>query len=186
MTKIGIITGSTRTDRVNLQVAEYVLEVAKAHNQDAKFEIVDIKDYDLPMIDTAPPGMLNRNYPDERTQRWSEKIDSLDGFIFVTPEYNKNNTPALLNALDVISPEWGNKAAGLVGYGSTGAVTAIQTLRITLSNFNVATVGQFADFNLFTEFEEGTFKPFDYRKPTVQGLVDATVAWAKAFETLRK
>lgn len=154
MTKIGIITGSTREGRVNLDVANWVLDIAKNSGIEADFELVDIKDYDLPLINTAPPGALNKQYPNENTQKWSEKIDSLDGFIFVTPEYNKTISPALANAIDVISPEWSNKAAGIVGYGSTSGVTATQSLRIILSNFHIATTSAFGALSLFTDFEK--------------------------------
>lgn len=55
MVKIGIITGSTRNSRVNLQVAEWILEFAKAHNNNAEFELVDIKEFDLPRFDEVIP-----------------------------------------------------------------------------------------------------------------------------------
>ena len=62
MVNIGIILGSTRDARVSRQVAEYVLE--KTKNVDtAEFEIVDIKDYDLPLFnETVPPAMANKSY----------------------------------------------------------------------------------------------------------------------------
>ncbi len=55
MTKIAVITGSTRPSRVNRQVAEWVL--AKAQERlDAEVELVDIADYDLPLLDEALPA----------------------------------------------------------------------------------------------------------------------------------
>ncbi len=56
MTKIGIITGSTREGRVNLDVANWVLDIAKNSGIEADFELVDIKNYDLPLINTAHLG----------------------------------------------------------------------------------------------------------------------------------
>ena len=50
--KIGIIVGSTREGRVSPQVADYVLQTARAHS-DRSFEIIDIKDYDLPFMGTG-------------------------------------------------------------------------------------------------------------------------------------
>lgn len=41
MVKIGIITGSTRDSRVNIQVAEWVKSIAD-NRADAEFELVDI------------------------------------------------------------------------------------------------------------------------------------------------
>lgn len=187
MTKIGIITGSTREGRVNLDVANWVLDIAKNSGIEAEFELVDIKDYDLPLINTAPPGMLQKKYLDENTQKWSEKIDSLDGFIFVTPEYNKTISPALANAIDVISPEWSNKAAGIVAYGSTSGVTATQALRIILSNFHVATTSAFGALSLFTDFENmSVFKPAEHNLPTITAVVAQTVNWATAFKNFKE
>ncbi len=44
MVKIGILTGSTRDSRVNIQVAEWVKSIADKRG-DAEYELVDIKDY---------------------------------------------------------------------------------------------------------------------------------------------
>lgn len=186
MVKIGIITGSTRDARVNKQVAEYIFEKSKMIDG-AQFEIVDIKDYDLPMFnETVPPAMANKQYDKEATNEWSAKIDGLDGFVFVTPEYNKSITPSLKNAIDHLASEWSNKAAGIVAYGSTMGVAASLSLRTILSNANVATVGPTGGFNLFTDFEEmSTFRPSDVHNPTIQAVLDTTVNWSKGLQSVR-
>lgn len=186
MVKIGVITGSTRDARVNKQVAEYVLDKAKGV-EGAEFELVDIKEFDLPMFNEAmPPAMANKDYDKDETNRWSKKIDSLDGFIFVTPEYNKAITPSLKNAIDYLGSEWGNKAAGIVGYGSTFGVAAQLSLRQILSNLNVATVAPAGAFSLFTDFEEmSTFRPSEVHNPTMQAVIETTVAWSKGLKSVR-
>src|SRR5699024_793810 len=91
MTKIGIITGSTRDVRVNMQVADWVKNFADNRGVDAEFEIIDIKESGLGRFNEAiPPLMANREYATDEQNAWSKKIDACDGFIFVTPEYNKN------------------------------------------------------------------------------------------------
>lgn len=186
MVKIGIITGSTRDARVNTQVAEYLLNKAK-DIQGAEFEIVDIKDFNLPALnENVPAAMANKQYETPEAIAWSEKVDSLDGFIFVTPEYNKNVSPSLLNAIAYLAPEFSNKAAGIVSYGSTLGVAANFALRTTLSNFNVAVVGPFGAFSLFTDFEQmSTFAPAEVHEPTIQAVLATTVAWSTALKTLR-
>lgn len=186
MVKIGIITGSVREGRLNSQVAEYVKNKAVS-NTEADFEIVDIKDYNLPIFsEPVPPAMANKDYKTPEAHAWSQKIDEFDGFIFVTPEYNRNISGALKNAIDYLSPEWNSKAAGIVAYGSTLGVSAVYALRATLSNANVATVGPFGAFSLFTDFENmTTFKPAAVHNPTIQAVIDTTVAWSKAMKTLR-
>ncbi|CEA02653.1 NADPH-dependent FMN reductase [Jeotgalicoccus saudimassiliensis] len=187
MTKIGIVTGSTRESRVNLQVAEWLKDFAEKMDTGAEFEIVDIKDYDAPVFKEAlPPLMANRQYGSDVINNWSAKIDSLDGYIFVTPEYNKAVSPALKNLLDYIGPEFGNKSAGIVGYGSTLGVAATLSLRQILSNFNMATVGPFGAFSLFTDFEEMTkFAPAELHNPTIESVITTTVNWANGLKTIR-
>ena len=54
MLKIGIILGSTRPGRNGEAVAKWVLEQAK-NRTDAEYELVDIKDFDLPLLDEPIP-----------------------------------------------------------------------------------------------------------------------------------
>ncbi len=98
MLKIGIIVGSTRPGRKAPAVAEWVYDTLKGR-KDADFEIVDIEDCKLPLLDEpAPPRM--HQYSKPHTKAWSEKIASLDAYIFVTPEYNHATSAALKNAID--------------------------------------------------------------------------------------
>lgn len=57
MVRIGIITGSTRDLRVNTQVAEWVKSIADQRT-DAEFELVDIKDYNLPRYNESVPAVF--------------------------------------------------------------------------------------------------------------------------------
>src|SRR5215475_3960779 len=134
MLRIAIITGSTRPGRNNEAVAQWVYEVAQKRS-DAEFELVDIKDYNLPLLDEPiPPSM--RKYNNPHTKAWSEKIDSFDAYVFVSPEYNHGISGALKNAIDFLYHEWVNKAAGFVGYGgATG-----ENLRLVMGELQVADV----------------------------------------------
>src|ERR1043166_2509375 len=107
MLKIGIIVGSTRPGRKAAVVAEWVYQILKSR-EDAEFEIVDIAEYNLPLLDEPVPPSLHQ-YSKEHTKTWSRKIDSLDAFIFVTPEYNHGTSAALKNAIDYLYHEWNNK-----------------------------------------------------------------------------
>jgi len=185
MLKIGVIIGSTRDDRVSPQVAEWVMSFTEGRD-DAAFELIDIKDYDFPEFNNQPPGMLNREYGNDEVTRWSQKIDELDGFIFVTPEYNKIITPSLSNAIDQIGPEWGNKAASSVSYGSTLGVAATFSLRQTLSNLGVAITPSFGALSLFADFDNMTeFNPGEYHNESIEATIDSVVSWAGAMKTLR-
>lgn len=185
MLKIGLIIGSTREGRLSSQVADWVLSFTEG-NTEAEFEIVDIKDYDFEEFDSMPPGMMNREYNSDNVTSWSQKIDELDGFIFVTPEYNKDISPSLKNAIDHLGPEWANKAAGSVSYGSTLGVGATMALRQILSNLGIAVVAPFGALSLFTDFEKmSEFKPGDHHADSIQATLDNVVLWAKAMKTIR-
>src|SRR5438093_7698437 len=115
MLKVGIITGSTRPNRKSLDVATWVLEAARKRS-DAEYELVDIKDFELPLLDEPMPPSMGK-YEQPHTKRWAAKIASMDAFIFVSPEYNHGIPGALKNAIDFLFAEWNHKAAGFVSYG---------------------------------------------------------------------
>ncbi|GGP14736.1 NADPH-dependent FMN reductase [Oceanobacillus neutriphilus] len=188
MTRIGIITGSTRDVRVNLQVAEWIKDFADHRDVDAVFEIVDIKESGLGRFNEAiPPLMANKEYATVEQSAWSRKIDSFDGFIFVTPEYNKNFPSGLKDHLDYLGSEWHHKAAGIVSYGSTLGIAASLALRTTLSNLKIATVEPQGAFSLFNDFENmATFKPMEVHKPRFGEMIDDVVAWSTALKSVRK
>jgi NAD(P)H-dependent FMN reductase len=127
MIKIGIIIGSTRPGRVGESVSRWVLQVAQ-ERKDVEFELVDIQDFNLPLLDEPVPASMEQ-YSKPHTKIWSAKIDSFDGYVFVTPEYNHATSGALKNAIDFLYREWNNKAAGFVGYGGLGGTRAVENLR---------------------------------------------------------
>ena len=185
MLKLAIIIGSTRPGRVGESVARWVDELAQQRD-DAEFELVDIKDFNLPLLDEPIPPSMGK-YSQEHTKRWAAKIDSFDGYVFVTPEYNHGISGALKNAIDFLFAEWNNKAAGFVGYGSAGGVRAVEHLRLVMAEVQVATVRNQVALSLFTDFENfTTFKPASYHEKSVNQMLDQLVAWGGAMKTLRR
>jgi NAD(P)H-dependent FMN reductase len=185
MTKIAIIIGSTRPGRNGQAVAEWVLEQAKSRT-DAQFEIVDLKDFDLPHLDEAAPAAFGQ-YANDHTKKWSATIADYDGYIFVTPEYNHSTSGALKNALDFLYNEWNNKAAAFVSYGSLGGARAVEHLRLVAAELQLATVRQQLGFSLMTDFENfSTFTPADHHLPGVTTMFDQLVSWAEALRSVRE
>ncbi|MFF4895939.1 NADPH-dependent FMN reductase [Streptomyces sp. NPDC001068] len=184
MTRIGIIVGSTRPGRNAEAVARWVYDIA-SQRTDAEFEIVDLLDYKLPLLDEVYPASLG-NYTQPHTQAWAEKIGSLDGFIVVTGEYNRSVPGALKNAIDFIYAEWNNKAVGFVSYGSVGGARAVEHLRGIAGEMQLADVRAHVALSLFTDFEDfATFKPADIQRDTLVTTLDQVVAWSKALAPLR-
>ena len=176
--KIGIVLGSTREGRVSPQVGQWVKEIADSRG-DAEYEIVDIAAYDLPFFGTTDDK-------DPNIAKWKEKLNTLDGFVFIVQEYNHSITGALKNALDLARDEWFNKAAGIVSYGSTGGARAAEHLRGILGELLVADVRTHPTLSLFYDFENfTTFKPQELVRDNVNDMLDQVIAWSGALKSLR-
>jgi len=124
---IAVIITSIRPTRFGDKPAAWILDHLKARG-DVDAEIVDLKDYNLPLFD-APASDAWMPTPNPEAARWQAKLKEFDGYIFVTAEYNRSITGALKNALDWAYTPFTRKAAAFVGYGSTGAARAIEHLR---------------------------------------------------------
>lgn len=71
MLKIAIIIGSTRPGRNGEVVAKWVYEIAQKRS-DAEFDLVDIKDFNLPLLDEPVPAAMG-NYSKPHTKAWGAK-----------------------------------------------------------------------------------------------------------------
>lgn len=184
MLKIAIIIGSTRPGRNGEAVAKWVYQIAQKRS-DAEFELVDIKDFDLPLLDEPAPPIMGQ-YSKPHTKTWAAKIGSFDSFVFVAPEYNHSISAALKNAIDYLYREWTNKAAGFVSYGGAGGARAVEHLRVVLAEVEVATVRNQVLFSLFHDFENfSVFKPAGHHEKSVHAMFDQLIAWGSALKALR-
>jgi NAD(P)H-dependent FMN reductase len=183
MIKIAIITGSTRPNRKSITVAKWAYELA-AKRTDAQFELVDIVDYNLPLLD-EPELPATGKYTKDHTKKWSAKINEFDAYIFVTPEYNHSTSAALKNAIDFLYNEWTNKAAGFIGYGAAGASRAVEHLRGVMATLQVADVRAQVALNLHGDFENGAVKSSEHHEKTMNQLIDQLISWGNALKTVR-
>jgi NAD(P)H-dependent FMN reductase len=185
MLKIAILIGSTRPGRNGEAVAKWAHEIARQRN-DAEFELLDVAAFNLPLLDEPMPAQF-RQYSQPHTHAWSQKIASFDGYVFVTPEYNRGVPGALKNAIDYLFHEWGDKAAGFIGYGYTMGARAIEHLRLTMAAVQVATVRPQVGLSLITDFENSTvFKPAASHLKSLNSMLDHVIAWSGAMRSLRK
>jgi NAD(P)H-dependent FMN reductase len=185
MLKIAIIIGSTRPNRVGEAVAQWVFKLAQQHGG-ADFELVDIRDFNLPLLDEPVPPSQGK-YSKDHTRKWAAKIASFDGYVFVTPEYNHGISGALKNAIDFLYAEWNNKAAGFVGYGSAGGTRAVESLRLVMGELQIADVRTQVMLSLLTDFENfSVFKPHPRNEASVNGMLDQVIAWGGPLKTLRE
>jgi NAD(P)H-dependent FMN reductase len=184
MLRIAVILGSTRPGRKTEPVARWVFDHARQRG-DAEYELVDIAEFDLPLLDEPVPPSQHK-YSKDHTKRWSEKIASFDGYVFVTPEYNHSTSGALKNAIDFLYSEWNNKAAGFVSFGSSGGTRAVEHLRLIMGELQIADVRSQVALSLFTDFENfSTFKPQALHERSLKSMLDQLVAWSGAMRSVR-
>ena len=183
MIKVAIILGSTRPNRNGEAVAQWVHHLAR--HEGAQFELVDVRDYNLPLLDEPSPPSLGK-YSQPHTRKWAQKIAEFDAYIFVTAEYNHGIPGALKNAIDFIYGEWNNKAAGFVAYGSAGGTRAVEQLRLVMGELQVADVRAQVALSLVTDFENmSVFKPAEHHAKALDTMIVQLVAWARALKALR-
>ena len=139
MANIGIIIGSVREPRRGLTVGNWVLN--QSMNNSSNYTILDLKEYDLPHYNEPGSPSSSKDYIHETTRRWSEAVNSQDGFIFVTPEYNGFFPGAIKDAVDYLYHEWKNKPFAVVGYGGRGAKWASGHLATLLKRFDMPDCG---------------------------------------------
>lgn len=191
MARIAVIVGSTRPRRRTRLVADWVHEVAARHlGDDATVELVDLADYGLPLLDEPVPAAFGE-YRNPHTVRWAAAIDSYDGFVFVTPEYNHSVPAALKNAIDYLYAEWHDKAAGFVSHGVHGGTRAVEHLRLTMGELRVADVRTQVALSAFTDFEitdptqPGRLRPGAHQEQNLTELLDEVTSWSRALAPLR-
>lgn len=125
--KLKIIVGSTRQGRSSDKVATWV---TKHIGDQAETEVLDLRDYNLPMLDDAISPQYNPDRkPEGGVKQWLDKLAEADALIIITPEYNRSIPGVLKNAIDQIALEVKGKPVGLIAHGSNGGAQALSDLR---------------------------------------------------------
>jgi len=177
---IGILAGSLRKESFSKKIGKAILTMAP---EGFEFEVISLAD--LPIY--------NQDFDDDNEvpkaiSVFREEMASVDGVIFITPEYNRSVPAVLKNALDVGSRPYGKsvwdaKPAAVFSNspGNLSAFGANHHLRQSLVFLNVPTMQQPEVYlpkvnELFDEngiLKEGSTKEF------LQKAVDAYIIWFK-------
>jgi NAD(P)H-dependent FMN reductase len=138
---IKVILGSTRPGRFGEKPAKWIFEEAQKL-EDVDVELLDLRDFPMPFFDsaTSPSQITDGNYGHDIVNAWAKKIAEADAFIIVTPEYNRGPSAVLKNAIDWIYYEWNKKTVGYVSYGSASGARAIEHLRTSAIEQQMAPV----------------------------------------------
>lgn len=134
MKKIGIIIGSTRPGRRSPLIAEWFAK--NLPQAELTYDVIDLADFDLPFLDESAMPQTGI-YQHDTTKRWSEKIATYAGFIFIVPQYNWGYPAVLKNALDYLYREWQGKPACLVTFGGHGGSQAQIALRLVMQGLKM-------------------------------------------------
>ncbi|KAJ4299092.1 hypothetical protein N0V90_004336 [Kalmusia sp. IMI 367209] len=136
MSKIALITGSTRTPRAGDHVATWVDSILKTRpSDDLLIEPLSIASFNLPVYDEpVMPALVPavKQFTHEHSKRWSAAIASFAGYIFVIPEYNYGVAGGTKNAVDYLKNEWPGKPVAIISYGVHGGNKANEQLAESL------------------------------------------------------
>jgi NAD(P)H-dependent FMN reductase len=182
--KIGIIISTTRPGRFADVPTNWLFNIAKTRD-DADFEVVDLRDYPMPFFEEKMP-LAYAPTQNEAALRWQNKIASLDGYIFITAEYNHSISGVLKNALDYLYSEIHRKPATFLGYGSAGATRAIEHLRNILAEEQVASLKHTVHIGMIEMLgmmrEGKSMADYPYLDDFAKRMLDEIVWWASTLQ----
>ncbi|CCH30698.1 NAD(P)H-dependent oxidoreductase [Actinosynnema sp. NPDC047251] len=170
---IAVIIGSTRQGRVGDAIGRWAAEIAGGR-ADVEVELVDLADYEFPA-----------SYPDQPTaamRRFVGRVAWADGFVVVTPEYNRSFPASLKQAIDFAYDEWHAKPAAFVSYGyRSEGVYAVEQLRTVFTELHVMTMRNGVGVNLLDD------EPLDseQRRRAATTMLDQLTWWAVALRDAR-
>ena len=188
--KIAVIIGSTRDSRFGPKPAQWVFELAQKREQ-LDVELVDLKEFDLPFFNEKASNLW---VPSENPKAiaWQNKVGQFDGYIVVTPEYNRSMPASLKNAFDQAYNEWNRKPIGFVGYGTVGAARAIEHARTTateLQMVNVRSAVHIGGSEFYKVHPGMGNQPIsaieDAIAPSAKDLLDQLIWWGEATKAKR-
>ncbi len=183
--RIGIVIGSTRPGRVGAQVGTWVAEQAQARGT-AEYVLLDVADFDLGLLDDPlVPSDAKRDYASDATRRWSAAVDGVEGFVWVTPEYNHGVPAALKNALDLLYPEWREKTVAFVSYGWDSGLRGVEQWRGIVAAVRLHAVRPQVALSLVADFEDGRFTPQPRRAGQLSRALDDLEALTRVTRPLR-
>ena len=188
--KIAVIIGSTRDARFGTIPAQWIFELAQKRDE-LDVELVDLKAFELPFFNEMASNLWVPSQ-DPKAIAWQRKVAEFDGYIVVTPEYNRSMPASLKNAFDQAYKEWNRKAIAFVGYGSIGGARSIEHARSTAIELQMVNVRSAVHIggSEFYKVHPGIGKqPFSSIEeaiaPSAKDMLDQLIWWAEATKAKR-
>ncbi|WP_301519393.1 NADPH-dependent FMN reductase [Corynebacterium variabile] len=117
-------------------------------------------------------------YEEPELAAWSEKIAGFDGFILATGEYNGSVPGVMKNAVDSLFVEWTEKSVSFIGWGSTGASSALEHWHTVITFLGMKLTGEDLKLPFAEVFPDFQFTPGDAQNAAVVELGKAVAAAA--------
>lgn len=177
---------STRPGRIGPSVGHWFHEFAYDHGS-FDTHLVDLAEFDLPVFNEPQHPRLQQ-YEHGHTTRWSDSVAAADAFVFVTPEYNHNPSPALVNALDYVYREWNYKPCAFVSYGGlSGGIRAVHTTKLMVTTLKMVPLTESVTLPMVKQHIDasGIFTPEEQHTASAQVLLDELQRWAEALAPMR-
>lgn len=138
--KIGVLVGSLRKESWNRKLAVQLMKLAEGKLDMELIEIGELPHYNEDIDHDTPPATYTH---------FRQQLAYCEGFLFVTPEYNRGLPGVIKNALDVGSrpygqSKWNGKPAAVVtaSTGNVGGFGANHALRQSMVFLNVPMMQQ--------------------------------------------
>jgi NAD(P)H-dependent FMN reductase len=171
LAKIALIVGSVRRNRQGIKVARWMEKMLLSRNHTVFF--IDPLELDLPLLDRMYKEMID---PPQKLQDLHTKIKVAEGYVAVTPEYNRSTSAAMKNTLDYFLEEYFFKPSAIVSYspGIFGGVNAAQQLRLVFAELGAPSIP--SDFTISrvrnTFSENGELLDETYNKRVMRFLAE--------------
>lgn len=138
---IGVLVGSARKKSFSMAVARAVMDMLPDTLSATLLPIAELPMYNQDLDDD---GMVPASW-----KAFREAAKGMDGYLFITPEYNRSIPPVLKNAIDIGSRPYGQsvfdgKPGGVISVspGRVGGFGANHHLRQVMTCLNVPMMQQ--------------------------------------------
>ena len=177
--KLALIYGSTREGRRCDAVAGW-----------AAAQIEGDGPFDLEIVDPAVLDLPARHARAEHEGllRLREILGWADGFVVVTPEYNRGYPAALKFLIDSIGEEWRGKPVSFVSYGGiSGGLRAVEQLRLVFAELHAMTIRDGVAFaNVWNQFDTaGQLRDAERAEQAMATMLGQLHWWANALRHAR-
>ncbi|AXK36893.1 NADPH-dependent oxidoreductase [Streptomyces armeniacus] len=176
--RVAVIVGSTREGRVGDAVGGWFAKRARQRT-DLEIRLVDLADFSFPerYPERASPDMA----------AFCGEVGRAEGFVVVTPEYNRSFPASLKQAIDFAYDEWHAKPVAFVSYGCRSAgLYAVEALRSIFTELHTVTVRDGVSFDLLGGCPGEPGRPGeDAEERAVASMLDQLVWWGLALREAR-